>query len=35
MAFLGRPPGEIPHLLDQQIPGQGENVARDATRRTC
>ena len=28
MAFLGRPPGEIPQLLDQQIPAQGEIVAR-------
>ena len=27
MAFLRRPPGEIPQLLDQQIPGQEKNTA--------
>ena len=28
MAFWGRPPGEIPQLLDQQVPGQDQNMAR-------
>ena len=27
MACWGRPPGEIPQILDQQIPGQGQNMA--------
>ena len=27
MAFWGRPPGEVPQPLDQQIPGQDQNTA--------
>ena len=28
MALWGRPPGDMPQLLDQQTPGQERNVAR-------